>query len=712
MTGGQYIVGAALLAVMLGSLAVTAFLVRWRLLPTWSHGPARVAEVVIGLLVLVFLSELLGAAGEFKRWPLIACSVVIATAAILVLGHKVHAREVASHALGDEPMARHPSAVATAGGILVAALAVIPWIHQTVNAVYNGMGEYDTLHYHMPIAVRFVQDASITRLTYTGNATFNPANSELIHAAGILPFQRDILSPLLNMGWLGLALLAGWCIGRPSGAGPATMAATALIAALPVMAGSQAGTAKNDIVSLALLLAAVALLVNAQNSRPVLILAALAAGLAAGTRLNLLAPVIALAAVMILGAGSGRRFGAAAWSIGLLVGSGFWYVRNLVEVGNPLPWFGVKIAGLLTLPSTTLSEGCGRTSIADYATDLGFVRAHLLPQLPGTIGAHWWIVLALAALGVCTALISRGTPMGRRLALVALASFAAYLLTPATASGVHAECFGYNTRYAAPALALGVILLALVLSRLSGPLLALSAILVALVLNARIPLSGAAPFISAVGSASVGTFWLGRHLHDRPWPASRRSIVAGAVAAAVAIMAVLGWYEQRVYLVGEWYVQPRWAEPIDGPYAVLMHVHRARIAVAGFSLVYPFFGRDLSNRVEMPAARVARARFATYSTCRSWVLALQRGRYDYVLTAQQSQREPRAADWTRRYPGARELLDAPRGTKRLGDAWRWELFRITLDGTVDPQAACAGPALSQGARKSPLEAGRPPSGQS
>src|SRR5207247_8469680 len=171
-------------------------------------------------------------------------------------------------------------------------------------------------------------------------------------------------------------------------------------------------------------------------------------------------------------------------------------------------------------------------------------------------------------LGICTALLSQRTPMGRGLALVALASGVAYLLTPNTAGDVDALfCFGYNTRYAAPALALGVILLALVLSRLFGPLLALSPILVALVLNARIPLHGAAPFVAAVGGAGVGALVLGQRLRARPWPVLRRSIVLAAVAAAFAIIGVLGWYEQRVYLADQ-YARPQLEEPIDGPYPV------------------------------------------------------------------------------------------------------------------------------------------------
>ena len=63
---------------------------------------------------------------------------------------------------------------------------------------------------------------SVTALLYTDPLYLNwfyPQVSELLHAGGILLFGNDFLSPLLNMAWLGLALFAGWCIGRPYGSG-------------------------------------------------------------------------------------------------------------------------------------------------------------------------------------------------------------------------------------------------------------------------------------------------------------------------------------------------------------------------------------------------------------------------------------------------------------------------------------------------------------
>ena len=256
-------------------------------------------------------------------------------------------------------------------------------------------------------------------------------------------------------------------------------------------------------------------------------------------------------------------------------------------------------------------------------------------------------------------------------------------------------------------MAVGTVLLALVLSRWFGPLAALTVIVVALVLNVQSHplanvLSDPLPVVVFIGGACVAGLVL------TTWRVLPQSIVAGAVLAAIAVIGTAGWYEQRAYLQDHHYERLHFDEPIDGPYAILGHVREARIAVMGFAEVYPFYGRDLSNRVELPTAGVERARFVPYSTCVSWIRALQRGRYDYVVTAQSSQREPPAANWTRRDPNARELLRAPPGTKRFGGSWRWELFKIVRGSAIDPSATCAGVALSKRPRKPPSKETQPP----
>ena len=71
------------------------------------------------------------------------------------------------------------------------------------------MDRADTLWYHMPLATRFVRRAHLGAIDHFDPiffASFYPANSEVVHASAILAFGRDIVSPLLNLGWLALGL--------------------------------------------------------------------------------------------------------------------------------------------------------------------------------------------------------------------------------------------------------------------------------------------------------------------------------------------------------------------------------------------------------------------------------------------------------------------------------------------------------------------------
>ena len=76
----------------------------------------------------------------------------------------------------------------------------------------------------MPFAADIAQSHSVTGFHHTETVFANwfyPQNSELLHAVGILLTERDTLSLFLNFGWLAIAFLAAWCIGRPYGRGHA-----------------------------------------------------------------------------------------------------------------------------------------------------------------------------------------------------------------------------------------------------------------------------------------------------------------------------------------------------------------------------------------------------------------------------------------------------------------------------------------------------------
>src|SRR5215218_4704810 len=77
-----YLAGVAELAALaLGFGAVRA---RARLVPGWTGAPARLAELVVGLALLVWSMEALGAVGVLEEAPLVALCVVVGVGVGLV----------------------------------------------------------------------------------------------------------------------------------------------------------------------------------------------------------------------------------------------------------------------------------------------------------------------------------------------------------------------------------------------------------------------------------------------------------------------------------------------------------------------------------------------------------------------------------------------------------------------------------------------------
>ena len=689
MSSGQYMLGIALLGVTVGSLVATARVVRRMILPAWSGAPARLAEAVIGIAALVVVSELLGAVGVFTRWWLAGACAVIAIGTLAVLRTRVPARGGSVAAAGADLAAPSAGVLPVAAAAVAVALTLVPWKDGTLAALHHGMSEYDTLAYHMPFAARFAQDASVTGIQYVWNdpVSFYPANSELIHAVGIVLFGRDLLSPVLNLGWLGLALLAGWCIGRPWGIGPATMSATALVASVNVMVFSQAGSANNDIAGLAFVLAAVAFVVSAPRLRGAQVLAALAAGLAVGTRLSLWAPVLALSVMAIVGAGRGHRRATAAMvdcggrcRIGLLV--------------RPQPGRHRQPAAMVRTEARRTAEPPLHRSITDWV-DVHRELHRRIPPSSRRTSFRSSRPRSVDAGGSCScwpspelawAWRARAAETVRPLAFVVLASAVAYVFTPATAAGPAARLFAYNTRYAVPAIALGVIVLVLALSRLGvQPLGLVLGMLLAVIVVVPFHLSAAVlvAVVLAVTTTAVVVFGA------RAAPRRARGTGLVFVLLGLAVVVGVGWREQRTYLHDR-YRGATLGEPVEPIYAALAGVSHARIAVAGFAEAYPLYGVTSTNRVDYPSSRSQGTRFTLRSDCSSWLLALSEGHYDYVVTARQGPGEPSTAVWTLRYPGAHELLASPPGFVRGGSAWRWELFRLPRAAGVNTEAACRG----------------------
>jgi hypothetical protein len=692
MSLGRYLIGVAALVCVLGSLAVGAAAVRRYLLPDWRGADARLAEIVTGCALLVGIIEVLGTVGLFRLVPMVVGSIAVGAGLRLGLTSRSGARAARSRAARPRVTAAVIILMSAAGLVVVLLL----WTGRSLHSFEHGITSADSIAYHLPHAAFYAQTGQIRAIRYTDYDYLNglyPATGELFHALGIVLMGSDVLSPGINLIWLALTLLAAWCIGSVRGVGSTSMLAAALVMATPMMVGSNAGTAHNDVLGVFFVIAAVALWMRTADMpttdtrayRGGIIIAAVAAGLAVSVKLNLLAPVGALTLAAIALTPSGRRRGATGWWIGgLALAGGYWYARNLIAVGNPLPWFSF---GVLPTPRPPPLQQGNYYSLADYATYPRILRHWLIPALNMNLGPWWPALVAAAVIGPLVCLFSRRDRVIVAAALIALASLASYTSTPDTACGPwgHPYCVNFNIRYAAPplTLALAVTPLALLFRSQLGRLAAaagLTTLFVGTVALRRIwtpdyDLGGAHAAVVLVLVAAVIVVL-------RPWSLIplRRPLVRGAAATLVLSLVLagvaVGYSGARDYLrhryTGKYgpvavYKVWRWARSL----------HHARIALVGtfgYFFGYPLWGLDDSNRVAYMGQRGPHGSFRPIPSCRAWRTALNRGHYQYVVTTAravtfttQLEHSPEV-DWTRTDPAARLVLSP---------SWAIQVFRLT-----------------------------------
>ncbi|HKB52124.1 MAG TPA: hypothetical protein VKC63_11955 [Solirubrobacterales bacterium] len=744
VSAGSYILSAALLAVLVLSLGFSAVRLRQKLLPAWDGAPAHLVEVIAAVALLIWLSELLGVVNLLYAGSLVAASVVLAGGIALasgaggrqgwpgrVLGFSPGGSSLSSSGRGEKQDAAPDRAtpVSLSGttdeagnqawylqfvAIAVVALVFAHWGLTTKDALDRGIFNFDSLWYHLPFAVDIAQSHSVTGLHYTETVFTNwlyPQNGELLHADGILLIHRDTLSLFLNFGWLALAFLAAWCIGRPYGRGPLTVVAAAVILECHTLVVREPGAAKNDLMAAALLLAAIAILINAgwgahlrprwgwpgRVRRPVfrtdhsareesreakspapdratptavpLAAAGLATGMAVGTKSTALAMAAALTVAVVVLAPTGRRWAATGWWFAAaLAGGGYWYLRNLVISGNPLPQ--LEHLGPITLPHPErLQNGRPDFSIVHYATDTGVWRDYFEPGLHQAFGALWPLVIAGAIAGGLAALIWGRTRVLRWIGGVALFGMLAYVFTPLSAAGAEGAPVGFaiNIRYAIPALLAGLTLLPLApiiargrfhaptsdvpgVKHPYGPLtpgtsgwgewVLLGVLLVVLVATDRSDAVLRDPdrlfgWLVALLVVLIPAALLFARRRRGP----RAPTIAGFAALALAIVAI-GYPVQRDYLHDRFLnADPETSIPgmhLDFAYRWARGVSDARIGLAGTTagfLEYGFYGTDLSNRVRYLGVEGPHGAFNAIPTCAEFRAAVNAADLDYLVTA-------------------------------------------------------------------------------
>lgn len=659
-----------------------------RLVPDWTGAPLALAALVASLASVTVVAMLVGLPGLLSSWAVVVVLALLAVALALLV-------PVPSGAEADAGTAASADR-ATVGQVALAALPVGLGLAASLTGAWDrvgtGMTGFDSTWYHGPIAAELARTGETFSLHFTTPqflTWFYPHGSELLHSVAGSAWGGDLPSLFLNSAFLAGSLFAAWVIARPFGgvAGPVSVAGTALVLGCSAAFGDQFGEARNDLAGAFFLLAGIAALVSRErwsdNALGSALLVGLAAGMAAGTKLNFIpaAAVLAIGPALLATSGSRLKTLGATVGGGLLTG-GFWYLRNLVEGGNPLPWTaGDRLLGV-ELPGPVQETG-GREagSVLNYALDGTVISDWFLPGLAEGFGSLWPIVLLLGLAGVVLALFRPASAAVRLGAVVALAVILAWLVGPTSASGPAGEPLGFvsGLRYLVPGLAIGFALLGPAVrgwgSRVGWAILGVIAILSLVgVLDGR-TWDWVAIVIFVVVLALTFAFvaWkaLGRRGIERPKPGY---LVAAGMAGA-AVLVVVG------FQVASRYDRDRYREPsftvpgLDRAFAWANSVGPGPIASTA-TRSYPFRGDDLSRRVDFPGVRTSSGGLIEAGDCRTFRRLVNAGRYRYLVLSLDregvARDYPEEVAWISGDPAARPVFRQP------------PTAVFELDGRLDP----------------------------
>jgi hypothetical protein len=661
---GSYIVGCLAVIGIVAALGLGGYWLRRWIVPEFSGALARLAEATIAVALLLVTLEILGTLSILTLgWTILGCIGVGLGAAWL-------GRSKAA-GTGREIAAPPVENIALLIALGVASFVVAEWTFPAQSSLDFGMFGGDTTWYHMPFAATIAQEHSTVHLHFTDPlrlaAWFYPQSSELIHAGGIVIFKSDWLSPLINLFWIAIALLAAYCVGRPYKVGPATLVAAAIVLDSGVMIETQPGEGRNDIMGLAFLLAFIAFLINGHQRRAPtagavqdapergaalldkgpLVMAGIAAGLAASVKTTFLVPVVAITIGVIIFSGRGRRW-TTTWVMGLplLIVGGYWYLRAAIKSGgNPIPITKFGPLGLPT-PDQMPLDPRPRFAVAHYLTDPTIYRRWFFPELDNALGPLWPLILIIA---VCAAVYIAWRSRNKILRVIAVASLLTalvYVFTPLTAAGQEGSPTGFftNTRYLVPGLVLAMVMLPIARPlrapdrRAQMTLYFLTAVYAITVLTTP---RWFTTYLLGTIFLTLALVWAPAGLSlGRSRMGMSRALVTG-IAAGVVLLAVVLGRAQEVQYADQHYVNPLPFLGEGGPreaYEFAQKQHDKKIGIIGSSEIifgqYGFYGNDASNEVEFIGEKGPHGANRLPTSCPQLRRLINDGGYEYVIMSQ------------------------------------------------------------------------------
>lgn len=252
--------------------------------------------------------------------------------------------------------------------------------------------DYDSLWYHLPNMVSWYQSSSLKMVDPIGEIVFDqtiryPYNWELLSTLLVLPFREDFLVTLTKvLSWfiLGVSI---YRISLQFGASRLySLAASSLVLTMPFMLFN-VNTMQIDIPLSAFFMASLSLAIDYSNTRKIsdLGMFALCLGMLLGIKASsiiyagLLVAIIVLKELIcivlrpnysnpILNNIKASKFNILPGIIfsffSILLGF-FWYIRNFLELGNPLGYVQVNLANFTVFPGLLTAKDIKASSLAN-----------------------------------------------------------------------------------------------------------------------------------------------------------------------------------------------------------------------------------------------------------------------------------------------------------------------------------------------------------
>lgn len=526
----------------------------------YARGLSLLTTLVVWCTLQASLGMALGALGRLDGPSLVAGELLFFALGGAAL--RSRAQQGARHD-ADAPSPAPDALLPWVVALGIGCLAVLAGL-----AITRPITDYDSLFYHLPTMASWYQHGALLPFDQFRGEQIGtyPYAWELLCSLFFFPFGDDTLVALPNLvAWMVLVVSTG-LLGLEIGARSVVAAAFSLAAGSMPLTVEQVNSLHVDLPMAAFFLAGLVHAIRFARSGFVehLTLVACSAGLLVGIKMSgltyaglLAGALLALVLWRRLGDRQGARLVVAGGSMATLallalaslgLVAGYWYVRNLVELGNPLGLMQLSLGDTVILPGTLRTEDVKRTTLAHLfdptsrthlrvlyealSRELGpfvFVATAACLSLPAVLwrsaGADRSALAATSGLAVLTAILYWTTPYGAD--------------TPNGLNGFRITAWiGQGMRYALPLVGLATVVAARCASAWPVP----GGVFVALAAASTAALAWEMPvlFAGAFALAALALLAPGIRRLDGPSAGARRfavSVAVFAVGAAVFLLA-------------------------------------------------------------------------------------------------------------------------------------------------------------------------------